>query len=391
MQKSKSKIILSILSVIFIAFACFMAFSIGNKNDTIVKADTTETTVNFLGSNIFVPLGLVPIIPVTITSTGAVSYYSYLNDGCVAPDTTSIAVSGSRRLPTSSVTYSFETPDLLVNPYSFFCDFQINFDNTNNRVIFNISSPFSYKSGSNVTGLAGFSRQLYLDTNSVLIDSWSTSYGVVEPSVHGISNTLGNSGVNLGSMFAIYADSTFNTNDIISFKLGYRVGCPWISSTYQSRFCCNEITYFDSQGFEFCISFLAPNSLYGSTTLSAHYFSDRYYFFSEDGTLDNNQFYNQGFNDGYSTGNMNGYGDGYTAGKEVGNYQGYNSGYNDGVANANEYSFIGLIGAAFDVPINAFREMFDVNILGVNLRDFFLALVTLGIIVFIVRLMLGGR
>lgn len=92
--------------------------------------------------------------------------------------------------------------------------------------------------------------------------------------------------------------------------------------------------------------------------------------------------YDAGVSDGYELGDADGYtfgyNDGYNAGKA--------DGFTDGVANANEYSFAGLLGAVFDVPVQTFQGLFNFEILGVNLSGFFLALLTLMIILAITKL-----
>lgn len=82
------------------------------------------------------------------------------------------------------------------------------------------------------------------------------------------------------------------------------------------------------------------------------------------------------------------YDNGYNQGRAYGETIGYNKGYTDGVANANEYTFKGLISSVIDVPINAFRSLFNFNILGFNMANFFLSLLTLGAVLAIVRLIL---
>ena len=82
------------------------------------------------------------------------------------------------------------------------------------------------------------------------------------------------------------------------------------------------------------------------------------------------------------------YENGYSAGRAYGEAIGYNKGYTDGAANANEYTFKGLISSVIDVPINAFRSLFNFDILGFNMANFFLSLLTLGAVLAIVRLIL---
>lgn len=75
----------------------------------------------------------------------------------------------------------------------------------------------------------------------------------------------------------------------------------------------------------------------------------------------------------------------YENGKRAGYVNGYDVGYAEGALNANSYTFDGLLSAVFDVPVRTFKSLFEFEILGVNLANFFLSLLTLAIIIFIVR------
>lgn len=104
-----------------------------------------------------------------------------------------------------------------------------------------------------------------------------------------------------------------------------------------------------------------------------------------------NTYYQAGYDDGYNQGiydgNESGYEDGYNAGNTIG----YEDGYNDGVANSNSYSFASLLGAVIDTPVSAFTSLLNFEILGVNILAFVSGLLTLAIVIFIVKLCLGGR
>lgn len=81
------------------------------------------------------------------------------------------------------------------------------------------------------------------------------------------------------------------------------------------------------------------------------------------------------YNDGYSAGKVAGYNDGYIAGKDV----------------SDNYTFLGLIGAVFDAPIEAFKGLFNFEILGTNMQGFVLALLTLSVLLVIIKFALGGK
>lgn len=82
------------------------------------------------------------------------------------------------------------------------------------------------------------------------------------------------------------------------------------------------------------------------------------------------------------------YDKGYAEGQKYGETIGYNKGYAEGVDDANNYTFKSLISSVIDVPINAFRSLFNFDILGFNMANFFLSLLTLGAVLAIVRLVL---
>lgn len=64
---------------------------------------------------------------------------------------------------------------------------------------------------------------------------------------------------------------------------------------------------------------------------------------------------------------------------------GYSVGYNTGVAEANNYSFLSLTTAVVDAPVQVFSQLLNFNILGFNLLDLFLGLLTLAVVIFIVK------
>lgn len=117
--------------------------------------------------------------------------------------------------------------------------------------------------------------------------------------------------------------------------------------------------------------------------------------FNAGSALSNEEAYNHGYNDGFADGSLengpdynDGYDTGYAFGYNVGSVEGYNSGLATGIEKHNDYTFMGLIGSAFDVPLNAFRSMFNFEVLGVNLQSFFFALLTCCVLLAVVKLIL---
>ncbi len=105
-------------------------------------------------------------------------------------------------------------------------------------------------------------------------------------------------------------------------------------------------------------------------------------------------FYNSGYNNGYQDA-KEGFEEEktgiYNSGFEQGKVAGYNDGYNAGKDVSGNYTFLGLIGAVFDAPIEAFKGLFNFEILGTNMQGFVLALLTLSVILVIIKIALGGK
>lgn len=84
----------------------------------------------------------------------------------------------------------------------------------------------------------------------------------------------------------------------------------------------------------------------------------------------------------YTQGQYDSYGNNrYNAGKN----EGYNSGYAAGVAAGGNNNFMSLITAVVDAPIKAFTSLLDFEILGYNMKNLALALLTAGLLVAAIR------
>ena len=91
------------------------------------------------------------------------------------------------------------------------------------------------------------------------------------------------------------------------------------------------------------------------------------------GGLSNQASYNAGYE--AASADKNAYGE-----------QRYQAGKADGIASANEYTFERLISAVFDVPVQTVYGLFNFEILGVNILNFVLALLSLMVVVAILKL-----
>ena len=95
-----------------------------------------------------------------------------------------------------------------------------------------------------------------------------------------------------------------------------------------------------------------------------------------------------GAGESYQVGYDHGYDTGHHDGQQSGYSQGYNAGYNKGAISGADYSFLGLIGAVVDAPINAFQGLLDFDILGVNMSSFVMAMFSLCFIFLLLKLVL---
>lgn len=98
------------------------------------------------------------------------------------------------------------------------------------------------------------------------------------------------------------------------------------------------------------------------------------------GDVNSQEAYDNGFSAGVNSINKN----------DIFN-QGYTKGFSEGSAEGSNYTFMSLLGAVIDAPISAFTGMFDFTLLGVNLRSFILAMLTLAIVIVLIRIALGGK
>lgn len=68
----------------------------------------------------------------------------------------------------------------------------------------------------------------------------------------------------------------------------------------------------------------------------------------------------------------------------------YNTGFSRGVNDAQKYTFYTLIDSVIFSPISMIQHALNFNILGMNMRDFFMSLFTIAVVLYLVRLFLGA-
>lgn len=100
-----------------------------------------------------------------------------------------------------------------------------------------------------------------------------------------------------------------------------------------------------------------------------------------------NNGYNQGFSDGYNKGygegETNGYNQGFTQGETNGYNQGYNDGYNESASKQN--SLYDMILSVVDTPFRVFNQIFDFDVLGINIKNIVLSFATVAIAIFVIK------
>lgn len=95
---------------------------------------------------------------------------------------------------------------------------------------------------------------------------------------------------------------------------------------------------------------------------------------------------------GYDRGYGQGYADGTNNGKSIGYQTGYADGYSEGV-NINSTAFTifnGILNIGM-IPINFFLAMFDFTILGINVSNFVMSVLSVFITIWLIRLLTGKK
>lgn len=101
--------------------------------------------------------------------------------------------------------------------------------------------------------------------------------------------------------------------------------------------------------------------------------------------------YNDGYVNGYNEGKNTGYIDGYTNGKTEGKSEGYQNGYNTGYSEGYDKAskdignFFGFIASIGEAPANMIQEMFNFEIMGVNVSTVIFALLTTALVVILLK------
>lgn len=171
------------------------------------------------------------------------------------------------------------------------------------------------------------------------------------------------------------------TNNIVRVSFG---------NYYDNDYFYNYITYFDNEDNYLSFIFRFVHNYTNSVVYYPFCFSNRTYYLNLS-TIDDNTFYQNGYTNGYNAGLSDGSSSGYNQGYSAGQTIGYDNGYSAGLVAGGDHTFMSLIGAVIDAPVSAFTSLLNFEILGVNLLGFITGLLTLAIIVFIIKLCMGGK
>lgn len=195
------------------------------------------------------------------------------------------------------------------------------------------------------------------------------------------------SGVRNSLLYFAFDNPNFSvpTLEMVSIEICSGASCPYTLNSETPITNSNIVIYTDTAGCRYLFaipSWIDPTNPDNSTD----FYSYRIYYTNESFNYDDNQIYQQGYNAGLADNQQNIYDNGYNAGFDVG----FGQGRQDGIVEANDYSFISLIGAVVDVPVQTIRGMLNFTFLGINLFDFLMGLIAILVILFIVKLVRGG-
>lgn len=134
-------------------------------------------------------------------------------------------------------------------------------------------------------------------------------------------------------------------------------------------------------------SYLALSFVTDYNGVSDYYYEPQTYFFGS--TFPDNEYYNYGYNTGLAEGYDTGYDNGSSAGYSQGLTAGYNNGYIAGTNDSGTYTFFSLISSVIDAPLSTLVGLLNFEILGFNIKNLLLSLMTLGLIIAIVRIVMA--
>ena len=100
--------------------------------------------------------------------------------------------------------------------------------------------------------------------------------------------------------------------------------------------------------------------------------------------------YSDGFNSGYESGRLDGYFQGVDSTASQKYQEGYSAGYSAGLNVAEKGDFFNLFSALIDAPVSVFSSLLNFDILGFNMRNLVLSLLSVALVISAIRLFSGG-
>lgn len=179
------------------------------------------------------------------------------------------------------------------------------------------------------------------------------------------------------TIFAYLAEPNFGTTPITRVVVEH-------SSMFSEGVYGTAVSFYD--GNSHCLLFHFP---YSNDVFQKYFVPSRTIYVLEN--LADNDFYDAGYMNGYDAGNLAGQSTGYNNGYSVGDRVGYNRGYDAGINAGTQYSFSSLLTAVIDAPVHVFIDLLNFEIMGYNLLNLVVGLLTFAIIVLILKLVLGGK
>lgn len=187
----------------------------------------------------------------------------------------------------------------------------------------------------------------------------------------------------------------YTMNSSFDLSMLSSVGVRCIDYNNLGQYICPTFDFTDINGNRFTFvlwysSGVATDGGIDSSNIKDYLYDSVYYYFNGS-ALTGNVYYQQGYTAGEVAGSSSGYDMGYAAGRRFGENVGYQNGYNAGASDANNYSFLSLIGAVVDAPMTAFTSLLNFDLLGFNMLSCITGILTIAIVIAIIRFVLGHK
>lgn len=252
----------------------------------------------------------------------------------------------------------------------------------------------------NDASFRGNMYQLIYSANPSYGGDYFTLRGDLTPTTQ---QTINNYGSTVGTFFTAYLEKPttstqngFNVNTLSSITIKYYTSnYGWLTELVRSsgskKIMYNQFTeyvFFDGLN---SIHFVFPTfnqpifETYNATTNDIYSYISTYYIQSKES--DNDSIYNDAYDLGYQAGERNSqekaFDDGYKTGKDEGEDIGWQKGYEYGLSQSNTFS--DLMFSVIDAPVHIFTSLLNFDILGLNMSQFVLSLLSMGLLLAVLR------